>query len=308
MRSRADSRLAAESPLKRTLTRLARLLLSPLDMVTARSRWRFSGADLGRALKRAGRASLDERKGRWGLCGLTCRAAKITRRMQIESNRKSRLAPLAGRTMALVSAIGTLLIIASVLNGCALMLPVIVLGEIEKHQRYKRSRSEVESEIRARPVGDPGPTATVAMVPLGGSAAESVEQSRTDSIRCEIDARSGGVDISDATLAELATERYVRCMAAQGYRCANRADHQACAAAWTHPTATRTELLQDAWECKRSWRTTFALASTLWARYLECLRSKGYRPDVGEPRNLNHENARSNDGWFEPDRRMPRPE
>jgi hypothetical protein len=182
------------------------------------------------------------------------------------------------------AAIGMLWIIASLMNGCALLLPVIVLGEVQKHQRYKRSGSEVESEIRARPVGDPGPTATVAMVPLGGSPVESVEQSRADSVRCEIEARSSatGMDISEATTAKLATARYVRCMAAQGYRCANRAEHKACAAAWTHPTATRRQLLQDAWECKRPWRTTFALGSTLWARYLECMSSNGYRPDVGE--------------------------
>jgi hypothetical protein len=215
---------------------------------------------------------------------IACRAAKLKWRTQTESNRMSRLARLTPLTVRLGNAIGMLFIIAS-LQGCGTLY---VLKEIEHYRLVKRARAEVDREIRARPVGDPGPTATVAMFPLGGSPGESVEQSRTDSARCEIDARSAvwtswtSRTSGDAARFRLATERYVRCMAAQGYRCANRVDHHACAAAWAHPTATRTQLLQDAWECKRPWRTTIALGSTLWARYLECMKSHGYRPDVSE--------------------------
>lgn len=157
--------------------------------------------------------------------------------------------------MRLVSAIGMLLIIASLLQGCLPTAFAITLArEAERAER-------VEKEIRARPVGDPGPIATVVMIPLGGSPAEPMEQTQTDSYRCEKDARIGIPDISKATLAKLATERYVQCMTGQGYRCADRSEHKACEAAWTHPTATRELLLQDSWECRGVFRTTIALAA-----------------------------------------------
>jgi hypothetical protein len=72
------------------------------------------------------------------------------------------------------------------------------------------------------------------------------------------------------------------CMAGHGYRCANRSEHEACAGAWRHPTATREQFLKDAGECRKAASWTLGLASTVQARYLECMSSKGYRPDVGE--------------------------
>jgi hypothetical protein len=194
--------------------------------------------------------------------------------------------------MRLVSAIGMLLIIASLLQGC---LAVVALDIALEEERAKRARTEIEREILARPDGDPGPIATVAMIPLGGSPAEQVWQTQVHIARCEIDAR-GTMDISKAPFAKLATERYVLCMTGRGYRCADRSEHKACANAWIHPTATRRQLLQDSWECREVFRTTIALANTLWARYRECMRSRGYRADVGEMGSLDHESAA--DEWL----------
>lgn len=144
--------------------------------------------------------------------------------------------------------------------------------------------ASLTAEVIARTVNDPGPTATVAMVPLGPpSAAEPVQQSEANSSRCADNARvSAGHRIAgQAARAALATERYVLCMAAQGYRCANRSEHKACEAAWTHPTATREQWAGDSRDCVRAglW---VVLASTRHSRYIECMTSKGYRADVGE--------------------------
>jgi hypothetical protein len=144
--------------------------------------------------------------------------------------------------------------------------------------------ASLTAEVIARTVNDPGPTATVAMVPLGPpSVAELVQHSKTNSSRCAENARvSAGHRIgSQATRAKLATERYVLCMAAQGYRCANRSEHKACEAAWTHATATREQWAQDSGDCVRAGFWVF-LASTRHSRYIDCMASKGYRADVGE--------------------------
>jgi hypothetical protein len=140
----------------------------------------------------------------------------------------------------------------------------------------------------ARTLNDPGPTVTVPMIPLGPPSAPLglvEQQTQADSSRCAGDARvSAGHQIrSQAARAKLATELYVLCMAGQGYRCAVRSEHKACEAAWTHPTAARGQWLQDSGECRRAVFWTWGLASTVRARYLECMTSKGYRADVGEP-------------------------
>jgi len=170
--------------------------------------------------------------------------------------------------MRLGGTIGKLLILASLLQGC---LPLLILVDELK-------RTEIEKEIRARPVGDPGPIATVAMFSLGGSPAEPVEPNQGDSVRCEIDARMS------TTSARLATERYVECMAKSGYRCADRSEHQACVVAWTHPTATREQWLQDGRECMRVVREErpLAFAYTVRPHWRKCMRSNDYRADVGE--------------------------
>lgn len=134
----------------------------------------------------------------------------------------------------------------------------------------------------ARTVNDPGPTVTVAMVPLGPpSTVLDYQQTLADSSRCAGNARvSAGHRIgSQATRAKLASGLYVLCMAGHGYRCAVRSEHKACEAAWTHPTAARSQFLQDARECQPGF-WTLGLASTIRARYLECMTSKGYRADV----------------------------
>jgi hypothetical protein len=190
--------------------------------------------------------------------------------IRLSFNPQLRVATRFGR------ALGMLLIIASLLQGC--------LGLVIADQELKTAR--VEKAIRARAVDDPGPIITVAMIPLGGSPAEPVKPRQTDSFNCEVHARltttGAVVDVSKASLVTAATERYVLCMTGRGYRCADNSKHKACGNAWAHPTATREQWLEDLQECKRHYWTTFALASTLWARYLECMRSKGYRPDVGE--------------------------
>ena len=136
----------------------------------------------------------------------------------------------------------------------------------------------------ARTLNDPGPTVTVPMVPLGVPSAAAEQQTQAESSRCAQAARvSAGHRIgSQATRAKLATDLYVLCMVGRGYRCAARSDHPACETAWTHRTATREQWLQDAGECQGAafwnWRP-----STVRAQYLECMTSKGYRADLGEP-------------------------
>jgi hypothetical protein len=204
---------------------------------------------------------------------LTIGGLSILRGMQIESNRKSRLARLEGPAIRLCSAIGMLLIIASLLQGCALY----VLKAVEDGIRAERTRTKIKEEIRARPVDDPGPTATVAMIPLGGSTAESVEQSQANRESCEVAAR---MDRTSAWSAATKfprrgrhTDLYVVCMVGNGYRCADHSEHPLCAAAWIHPTATRTQWIQDSGECR---------LVILRKSYLDCMAAKGYRPDVGE--------------------------
>ena len=180
--------------------------------------------------------------------------------------------------MRVGSTIGMLLIIASLLQGC---IEVLALGAYLDHQDADRFRADIEKEIRARPVGDPGPVATVAMIPLGPPA-HAVEQHQADSFRCEVHARMGGrkqgIEVSKATKAKQATERYVLCMAGYGYRCADHSENKTCTAAWTHPTATREQFLQDARECFH----LPGLPGTNQSRYLKCMRSRGYRADVGD--------------------------
>ena len=140
----------------------------------------------------------------------------------------------------------------------------------------------------ARTINDPGPTVTVAMVPIGPPSADSgrdYQQTVADSSRCTKNAQVGaGHRIgSQATRAKLATELYVVCMVGQGYRCVDRSEHKVCAGAWGHPTATREQLLKDAEECRKAVFWTLGLASTVHARYLECMSSKGYHADRGEP-------------------------
>jgi hypothetical protein len=178
--------------------------------------------------------------------------------------------------MRLGSAIGMLLILANLLQGCALY----VLKAVEGTVRAERARTEIDREIRARPVGDPGPIASVAMIPLGGSTAVPVEQSQTDSSRCEKDARMRmgyPLDISEPSLAKLATERYVMCMMNHGYQCANSSEHEGCGDAWTHPTATREQWAEDVRECRKVFWTTF-----LQARFYACMASKGFGKAVGK--------------------------
>ncbi len=141
----------------------------------------------------------------------------------------------------------------------------------------------------AHAANDPGPTATVRMVPLGPRSAvalaQAEQQTSADRSRCAEGARWRAVDRigSQATRAKLATETYVVCMVGQGYRCADRSEHKTCAGAWGHPTATREQLLKDAGECRRAVFWILGLASTVHARYLECMTSKGYHADLGEP-------------------------
>src|SRR5262245_63522770 len=74
------------------------------------------------------------------------------------------------------------------------------------------------SEGIARTVNDPGPPATIPMIPFGPRSVAALrivqEQTDADSARCEEGARvSAGHRIgSQATRSELATERYVVCM------------------------------------------------------------------------------------------------
>jgi hypothetical protein len=144
------------------------------------------------------------------------------------------------------------------------------------------------ADVIARTINDPGPTVTVAMVPIGPLSADSGrgdQQTVADSSRCAQNAqvRAGHRIGSQATRATLATELYVGCMVGAGYRCVDRSEHPVCAGAWGHPTATRAELLQDAGECRKAVFWTLGLASTVHARYLECMSSKGYHADRTEP-------------------------
>lgn len=128
------------------------------------------------------------------------------------------------------------------------------------------------------------PAATLPMVPLGPSSAAAVglEKQRTQlssSRKCSWIARYQDVNHFGN---RRAPEFYVQCMAQRGYRCADRSQHKACEAAWTHPTATREQWREDTAECLRS-VFFVVLASTRHARAVECMKSKGYRPDVGEP-------------------------
>jgi hypothetical protein len=144
------------------------------------------------------------------------------------------------------------------------------------------------SEGIARTVNDPGPTSTISMIPLGPRSVAALgmveEQTEADSSRCAEGARvSAGRQIgSQAARSELATERYVMCMARQGYRCENPSAHKACETAWAHPTANRQQLRQDSAECRKA-VFFVVLASTRHSRYIECMTAKGYRSDVAEP-------------------------
>lgn len=161
------------------------------------------------------------------------------------------------------------------LAGCALH----VLGGV----------AQVLVDAANAAANDPGPTATVAMVPLGPSSAAALEvvdrQTQTDSSRCARNARSdaarGARNRSQAI--ELATKRYVLCMVDNGYRCVTRSDHMLCEIAWNHPTAVRAQWLEDKRMCYRAAFSIWIHRDTIRSRYLECMTSKGYRADVGEP-------------------------
>ncbi|MGH7303958.1 MAG: hypothetical protein ACRELZ_11740 [Candidatus Rokuibacteriota bacterium] len=143
------------------------------------------------------------------------------------------------------------------------------------------------SEGIARTVNDPGPPATIPMIPLGPRSVAALgmvkEQTEADSSRCEEGARvSAGRQIgSQATRSELAAERYIVCMARQGYRCENPSAHKACETAWAHSTANRQQWRQDSAECLQA-VFFVVLASTRHARFVECMMGKGYRADVAE--------------------------